>query len=46
MPSVKRPGLGQDVYRCWYRGFSIYTKLQIGRGGGAVVISFKKDDSA
>ena len=46
MPSVKRPGLNQDVYRCRYAGVSIYTKLQIGHGGQTVVISFKRDESA
>jgi hypothetical protein len=46
MPSVQRPGLFQDVYRCRYAGFSIYTKLQLSAVGHAVVISFKRDESA
>ena len=41
MPSLKRPALSQDVYRCKYQGLSIYTKLQMGRRGEAVVFSFK-----
>ena len=46
MPSSKRPGLNQDVYKCSYGGLPIYTKLQIGLEGRAVVISFKRDESA
>ena len=45
MPSTKHLGLSQDVYKVRYGGFSIYTKLQVGRGGQAVVISFKRDES-
>jgi len=41
-----RPGLNQDVYRCRCAGMPIYTKLQIGPEGQAVVISFKRDESA
>ncbi|MHB1193484.1 MAG: type II toxin-antitoxin system MqsR family toxin [Longimicrobiales bacterium] len=46
MPSVQRPGLFQDVYRCRYGGFSIYTKLQSSAARHAVIISFKRDESA
>ena len=46
MPSEKRPGLSQDVYRCRYIGIPIYTKLQMDRRSEAVVISFKRDESA
>ncbi len=46
MPSTRIPGLNQDVYKCRYGGLPIYTKLQIGREGQAVVISFKRDESA
>jgi hypothetical protein len=46
MPSWRQPGFGQDVYRCRYCGFAIYTKLQMSKGGTAVVISFKRDESA
>jgi motility quorum-sensing regulator/GCU-specific mRNA interferase toxin len=45
MPSEKRPGLSQDVYRCRYGGIAVYLKLQKGRGGDAVVISFKRDEN-
>jgi hypothetical protein len=46
MPSRKRPGMNQDVYRCRYAGLALYVRLQIGRGGEAVVISFKLDENA
>ena len=46
MPSVRRRGLFQDVYRCRYGGFSIYTKLQRSAVGHAVIISFTRDESA
>ena len=46
MPSTRRPGLSQDVYKCRYCGLPIHTKLQIGREVQAVVISFKRDESA
>lgn len=46
MPSRKRPGAHQDVYRCRYHGFAIYTKLQLSGSDAAVVISFKQDESA
>jgi hypothetical protein len=45
MPSRKIPELDQDVYKCRYGGLNIYTKLQAGRRGEAVVISFKEDES-
>jgi motility quorum-sensing regulator/GCU-specific mRNA interferase toxin len=46
MPSVKRPGLSQDVYRCRYGDTPIYTKLQMDLRSEAVVISFKRDERA
>ncbi len=46
MASTRRAGLSQDVYKCRYCGLPIYTKLQMGREGQAVVISFKRDESA
>lgn len=46
MRSKRRPGSRQDVYRCRHQGIAIYTKVQIGIGGRAVVISFKRDESA
>ena len=46
MQANKRPGYSQDVYRCRYRDTAIYTKVQMGAGGRAVVISFKRDESA
>ena len=46
MPSRKFPGMNQDVYRCRYAGLALYVKLQVGRGGEAVVISFKLDEGA
>lgn len=46
MPSRARPGTNQDVYKCRYCGFAIYTKLQLSISSLAVVISFKKDESA
>ena len=45
MPSVKRPGLAQDVYKSRYLGFAIYAKLQMSRVEWAVVVSFKRDES-
>jgi len=45
MRSKKRPGSRQDVYRCRHQGIAIYTKVQMGGGGKAVVISFKRDES-
>ena len=44
MRSKKRPGLRQDVYRCRHHGIAIYTKVQMGKAGQAVVISFKRDE--
>jgi len=46
MPSRTRPGTSQDVYKCRYCGFAIYTKLQLSRSNAAAVISFKKDEDA
>jgi hypothetical protein len=46
MPSRKRPGMNQDVYRCRYAGLALYIKLQMGLDGRAVVVSFKLDESA
>ena len=45
MPSEHAPGLWQDVYRPTYAGRSIYLKLQFVAAIGAVVISFKRDES-
>jgi hypothetical protein len=45
MPSVRRPGLAQDVSKCRYAGFAIYLKLQMSRERWAVVVSFKRDES-
>jgi len=45
MPSVRRPGLAQDVYKCRYAGIPIYLKVQMSRDAWAVVISFKQDES-
>jgi hypothetical protein len=46
MASRRIKGLWQDVYRCRYLGIAIYTKLQMTADGRAVVISFKRDESA
>ena len=46
MPSRTRPGMAQDVYRFRCFGFALYAKLQLGIGGTAVVISFKRDECA
>lgn len=46
MPSRTRPGTNQDVYKCRYCGFAIYTKLQLSRSKATAVISFKKDEDA
>ncbi len=35
------PGLMQDVYKPTYEGLRLYVKLQLGKFGKAVVISFK-----
>jgi hypothetical protein len=45
MPSMKITGLMQDVYKITYQGTRVYLKLQINKGGNAVVISFKEDES-
>lgn len=45
MPSIKRPGLSQDVYKCECAGFAIYLKVQMTRDGRAVVVSFKRDEN-
>jgi hypothetical protein len=45
MPSIKVPGLMQDVYKPTYGGHRLYVKLQIGKSGTAVVIQFKGDES-
>lgn len=46
-PSDKVPGSHQDVYKTWFCGRPIYTKLTLGRSGGrkTVVISFHLDES-
>ncbi len=46
MPSTKRPGTYQDVYRPRYHGFELYVKLQAAGGKQVVVISFKQNESA
>lgn len=45
MESDKRPGLWQDVYRPRYAGYALYVKVQLDARSGAVVISFKRDQS-
>ena len=45
MPSEKRPGLMQDVYRITYEKQPVYLKLQI-VNGRVTVISFKANESA
>jgi hypothetical protein len=45
MPSDKVPGVMQDVYKMTHQGNRLYIKLQINKGGNAVVVSFKADDS-
>jgi len=46
MPKRRRPGTNQDVYRCRYCGFAIYTKLQLSPSNSTAVISFKRDEDA
>lgn len=45
MPAEKIAGLMQDVYKITYRGKRLYLKLQINKGGNAVIVSFKEDES-
>ena len=45
MPSEQFAGLWQDVYKINYEEHRVYLKLQIGRSGRSVVISFKEDTS-
>jgi hypothetical protein len=45
MPTVKFPGSMQDVYKITYMGKRVYIKLQINKGGNAVIVSFKEDES-
>lgn len=42
MPSTDHPGLWQDVYKPFHNGVRLYVKLQVGRRGVAVVVSFKE----
>ncbi len=45
MAARKFPGLMQDVYKLNYQGQWVYLKVQVSRGGDAVIISFKRDES-
>lgn len=45
MASRTLPGTFQDVYKTRFGGHHIYLKVQIGTGGIAVTISFKRDES-
>jgi len=42
MPSERKSGYFQDVYRITYQGFRLYVKLQV--NVSAIVISFKEQD--
>jgi hypothetical protein len=42
MESTDLPGLWQDVYKPLFRRVRLYVKIQVGRRGKAVVISFKE----
>jgi hypothetical protein len=44
MPSEKRAGRMQDVYRVRYIGFPIYLKFDV-MPGNVVILSFKRDES-
>ncbi|HSW30648.1 MAG TPA: type II toxin-antitoxin system MqsR family toxin [Longimicrobiales bacterium] len=46
MPSERVPGLFQDVYLTRHHGLPIYLKVQLAPNGDAVVVSFKRDESA
>lgn len=46
MKAASAKGLFQDVYRVQYQSRPLYVKLQISRQGRAVVVSFKRDESA
>jgi len=46
MPSHWDSALFQDVYKRPFQGFRLYVKVQISAGGRAVVVSFKRDESA
>lgn len=46
MPSNTVAGLMQDVYKCRYCGYAVYIKVQMGKTGRTVVISFKRDEDA
>jgi hypothetical protein len=45
MPSEKRRGSFQDVYKTRYHGFAIYLKVQVVGEQRVAVISFKRDQS-
>ena len=42
MPSIRMPGMWQDVYRPVHKAAQLYVKLQIGVMGTAVLIQFKR----
>jgi motility quorum-sensing regulator / GCU-specific mRNA interferase toxin len=42
MESERMPGSWQDVYHLEFRGVSLYIKLQLGVGGRAFVVQFKR----
>jgi len=48
MPSKKRPGCWQDVYRTRFGGFRVYVKLDLVQRQTdlVVVLSFKHDEAA
>jgi hypothetical protein len=46
MPAEKLPGLMQDVYKLRYEGVRVYLKLQVNKGGCAVLVSFKENESS
>lgn len=46
MPSERRAGVFQDVYKVRFHGFAVYLKLQLTVRDEAVVISFKRDEDA
>ncbi|MHB1169321.1 MAG: type II toxin-antitoxin system MqsR family toxin [Longimicrobiales bacterium] len=46
MPSEKKPGRYQDVYKVRFHGYAVYLKLQLTVRDEAVVISFKRDEDA
>lgn len=45
MSAEKVRGLYQDVYKINYFGIGLYIKVQLGKTGRAIIISFKEDTS-